>query len=806
MNFSAARTDVHVSADGAVIAYPLTPDGTVRHSFAALGGGDQSDAGSAGVCPCSRRACPRPASRSSTGRTITRRRSTARRRNSTTTRCRASYAIAPDGRSVLLGTEWAIRRLDLDAKEIWSQNLPAVAWSVNVSRNGEMAVAALSDGTVRWYRMKDGKEILAYFPHGERPGLDGLDAGRLLHLVGQRRQLRRLAPQSRQGSGARLLSRGAVRSDPLPSRRGCRHVPPGVWRARPALRRPCVSATFQIAQLRAIAPPRLRLVPAALQGLADGRPRATLRLEGEKNALDIKDYAVFVNGIPVTPSRDRALSGSETERFSRTVEIDLLRRRTRSGSRPSTACRWAWPKPTSVSPPTCVHRPFAGNLYVLAVGVNVFPKLPANLNLGIRRAGCRGDGAGRWRSEASVITLRPSSRCCPTTNLVKPDREAILSALSVRHSRADRGTRSSSSWPRTGSPIRPATTTSCRGTWSAGTSSPFSVARKGESLVSWTAFFDALRGAAGRRILIVDTCHAGRAEGSFDAHSLHEALGLVDVSADCGVEGRGEVAGVSAGGARAVHLRADERSLAPEADSDGDLARVSPGSLQASPSRSSKSCVTRRAGAQTPQMMVPAGARRPRPCRSRVDSRAGARRHATRARLKRFRFSSWLSLRRFWSRRSRSEPASLGTAEHLYSDLWHRASGVRYAAQHVGARGRRRPVAGRARRRSDGVLDAVVRAGRRRRCAKSVHRSSAIDFLFAITPEDWISKRNLAGTEGLRDYDLAFRQELNHGTVVLVGAVVGAGPASRMDCCSRIRTTCCRCPTPTSCPVSDSRT
>jgi hypothetical protein len=37
--------------------------------------------------------------------------------------------------SVLLGTEWAVRRLDLQANEIWSQPA-AVAWSVNISQNG----------------------------------------------------------------------------------------------------------------------------------------------------------------------------------------------------------------------------------------------------------------------------------------------------------------------------------------------------------------------------------------------------------------------------------------------------------------------------------------------------------------------------------------------------------------------------------------------------------------------------------------------------------------------------------------------
>ena len=75
-----------------------------------------------------------------------------------------SYAFSPDDEKVLLGTEWAIRLLDKDAKEIWHQKLAAVAWGVNISRNGKLAVAALSDGTIRWYQMKDGKEVLAYFP------------------------------------------------------------------------------------------------------------------------------------------------------------------------------------------------------------------------------------------------------------------------------------------------------------------------------------------------------------------------------------------------------------------------------------------------------------------------------------------------------------------------------------------------------------------------------------------------------------------------------------------------------------------
>jgi WD40 repeat protein len=42
------------------------------------------------------------------------------------------------------------------------------AFAVNISADGRFALAALGDGTIRWYRVKDGKELLAFFPHADR--------------------------------------------------------------------------------------------------------------------------------------------------------------------------------------------------------------------------------------------------------------------------------------------------------------------------------------------------------------------------------------------------------------------------------------------------------------------------------------------------------------------------------------------------------------------------------------------------------------------------------------------------------------
>jgi WD40 repeat protein len=52
--------------------------------------------------------------------------------------------------------------------EIWGIPAPWLIWAVNISGNGKVAVAGLGDGTIRRYRMKDGKEIPALFPHSDR--------------------------------------------------------------------------------------------------------------------------------------------------------------------------------------------------------------------------------------------------------------------------------------------------------------------------------------------------------------------------------------------------------------------------------------------------------------------------------------------------------------------------------------------------------------------------------------------------------------------------------------------------------------
>jgi len=65
----------------------------------------------------------------------------------------------------LLGTEWSLRYFDREGQQLWEVPVPGAAWAVNIAGSGRVGIAAFGDGTIRWYDLADGKELLAFFPH-----------------------------------------------------------------------------------------------------------------------------------------------------------------------------------------------------------------------------------------------------------------------------------------------------------------------------------------------------------------------------------------------------------------------------------------------------------------------------------------------------------------------------------------------------------------------------------------------------------------------------------------------------------------
>jgi WD40 repeat protein len=516
-NFSRAQTQLAVAADASVIRYPLQRDNRVQRSFSVFGGGDQETVKAQEIqlfAPILQTYGITISDWQDSFKPLINGRPP-RLEEYEFSRC---YAMAPDGRSVLLGTEWAVRLLRPDASEIWHVKLPAVAWSVNVSRNGRLAVAALSDGTIRWYQMQDGQEILAYFPHNN--GRDWIawvpDGYYMSSIYGDNYvgwHLNRGKDLTPDFYRAVQFDRILYRPDVVAA--SFRAVLGTVTRSmEPAPQ----GADFQIARLRDIAPPRLRLKPADLQEGTDGRFRLTLELNGEKNALAVQDFSVFVNHIPVTTARERRLYGSETGHFRRTLQIDLPARDNEIRVEAFNGVSMGIAE-TYVGLPAEM-RPAAakGNLYMLAVGVNVFPALPRRNHLAY--AAQDAQELGRALEKRSTENYEQIHvHIISDHSADKPDRTAIESALkfveraepndTVLIFLASHGLSDSAGnyyfVPRDVVPHDIAN------------------AQRGEkvtSLIPWTVFFDALRDAAGRRVLIVDTCQARSIEGKFEAHSL----------------------------------------------------------------------------------------------------------------------------------------------------------------------------------------------------------------------------------------------------------------------------------------------
>jgi hypothetical protein len=72
-----------------------------------------------------------------------------------------SLAIHPDGGRFVLGSEWSLRAIGANGERLWSRAAPGVTYGVNITGDGRLAVAAYDDGTIRWHRMDDGRELLA---------------------------------------------------------------------------------------------------------------------------------------------------------------------------------------------------------------------------------------------------------------------------------------------------------------------------------------------------------------------------------------------------------------------------------------------------------------------------------------------------------------------------------------------------------------------------------------------------------------------------------------------------------------------
>lgn len=318
-------------------------------------------------------------------------------------------AILPGDRGVLLGTDTSLRLFDRDGRPGGALAIPAAAWAVNVSPDGRTAVAALLDGTLRWYDLAPGlaeratlfaqparERWVLYTPEGlfEHADTGGKDLVGV-HLNRGRNQQPEWVSFSQAyrplHAPAAVLARLA--GDPGPAR--ARLAELGDLRGRFA-RQPAIaieSACLPQADGRCTpltlaqdGPTRLppRADDAAAQGADDAAAQGTVRVTFTlaDRGLGVGALDIFVNGRNAGRSTAPALSGGKGRAV---LDVALDPGESVIQARIYDAGRTIFTETPSlrIAEPERPGAAGAGRLFVLAVGIDRFDQPGLKLNFAV---------------------------------------------------------------------------------------------------------------------------------------------------------------------------------------------------------------------------------------------------------------------------------------------------------------------------------------------------------------------------------------------------------------------------------------
>lgn len=430
------------------------------------------------------------------------------------TRSWAAHATLP---VLAVGTQWSVLLADAQARVLWEQVLPAPALQVVISADGRWVVAAVADGTLRWYTRDGGQEALAAFVHQRQPEWvawrpDGHYTASTLGDQFFGWQLNRGSAREPDFLRAVQFERQLFRPDLVAAA-----LQPGSAAA------PGGGPEALARVLQAAGVPRVRV--AAVQETPRGSLALTVQVEG--NGRPVQELGIFVDGLPALPAAARAVQVAADGRAELRYEVPRLGPLGRVRVEAETAASIGDDETqAAVRAGTTTTAP-PGRLWLLLVGSSVFDHLGPDSAL----PGALNDAAALARTLAA---LPPGAHSGVDLQLLssgaarRPTKANILAALAglaqrvqpadtvlvfvASHGMPDAGEYYILTQDSTADDATRVERAAQRGERVA----PGSAA----SLISGTELVEAMRRLPGRRIVVLDTCYAGLAGNGSDPFVL----------------------------------------------------------------------------------------------------------------------------------------------------------------------------------------------------------------------------------------------------------------------------------------------
>jgi uncharacterized caspase-like protein len=443
---------------------------------------------------------------------------------------------ASDASRATLGTQWSVLMADASGRVLWENDLPAPAYQVSLSVNGRWVVAAVGDGTLRWYEAEGGREAMGLFLH--RNGSDWIawrPDGSYASSPGGDEFLGWLRNRGDEREPELLRAVQFERSLYRPER------------VRATLREAAPdSASRAVLQ---VAWADLRAPEVRIESLSP--ERREVRFSVRAAGGPVHEVGVYADGIPVLQGAQRARAvQSGVQTLTVAVPAGLPFDRIRVEALSDTAIGLD---------ETAVLRPQApassrGRLWVLAIGVETFndfagcgrtrdcnvflPNLPNAPSDAMALDAVLRDGVGTLFSEVRSTVLAHGHGVAPTKAAITRALGALQGAAAedtvlvflASHGVADTAGRDYYFMP---ADARMHALQAVVGT------QPPGVAADLSSLLSATELSDALRRLAGRRLLLIDTCHAGAVGFSGNPYAVTKrsaAASFATLSASTGTE------------------------------------------------------------------------------------------------------------------------------------------------------------------------------------------------------------------------------------------------------------------------------